>query len=61
MDFNSTLFLEQARALKDSGLVDAGYTLISAGGSTYAHQRSSVSRFMHQRMEQMPLTSTQEE
>eukprot|EP00729_Bicosta_minor_P007928 gene7928-10725_t len=38
MNFNATLFKEQAVAMKNNGLLAAGYTLISAGGSTYPHQ-----------------------
>ena len=38
MNFNATLFKEQAAAMKNNGLLAAGYSLISDGGSTYKHQ-----------------------
>ena len=36
MNFNATLFREVARALKDTGLQAAGYTLINVGGNGHA-------------------------
>lgn len=38
MAFNASLFRSMAAAMKENGLLAAGYDLISAGGSTYPHQ-----------------------
>ena len=38
MKFNATLFRRTAHAMKLNGLLDAGYSLLSVGGSTYKHQ-----------------------
>lgn len=37
MDFNATLFRRMAAAMKANGMLEAGYTLLSTGGSTYPH------------------------
>ena len=38
MRFNASLFKDMADAMAKNGLLAAGYTLISASGSTYPHQ-----------------------
>ena len=38
MRFNASLFRSMAAAMKENGLLAAGYDLLSAGGSTYPHQ-----------------------
>lgn len=38
MRFNASLFRRTADAMRKNGLLDAGYSLISVGGSTYQHQ-----------------------
>ena len=38
MKFNASLFRRTAAAMKTNGLLDAGYSLLSVGGSTYKHQ-----------------------
>jgi hypothetical protein len=56
-NFNATLFVEQAVAMKNNGLLAAGYTLISVGGSTYKHQgigRVWVVQDFHLRMYWIP-------
>ena len=37
MNFNSSLMLRTAHAMKANGMLDAGYDLLTIGGSTYAH------------------------
>ena len=38
MGFNASLYRRTARAMQQNGLLAAGYTLLSTGGSTYMHQ-----------------------
>ena len=38
MGFNASLFRRTAAAMKKNGLLGAGYSLLSTGGSTYQHQ-----------------------
>merc|ERR1711969_117518 len=37
MTFNASLVRRTAKAMKERGLLDAGYKLLSIGGSTYEH------------------------
>ena len=38
MNFNSSLFRKMAKGMQANGLLDAGYNVISVGGSTYPRQ-----------------------